>query len=60
MDRGAWQAAVHGISKSWTRLSDGHYCNTLMLIYLQIIYGLFHKASAELNSFSKDHTVYKT
>ena len=22
MDRGAWQATVHGISKSWTRLSD--------------------------------------
>ena len=60
MDRAAWRAAVHAISKSWTRLSDGHYCNTLMLIYLQIIYGLFHKASAELNSFSKDHTVYKT
>ena len=22
MDRGAWQAAVHGVLKSWTRLSD--------------------------------------
>ena len=22
MDRGAWWAAVHGITKSWTRLSD--------------------------------------
>ena len=22
MDRGAWHAAVHGIAKSWTRLSD--------------------------------------
>ena len=22
MDRGAWRAAVHGVSKSWTRLSD--------------------------------------
>ena len=22
LDRGAWQAAVHGVSKSWTRLSD--------------------------------------
>ena len=21
-DRGAWQATVHGIAKSWTRLSD--------------------------------------
>ena len=22
MDRGAWKAAVHGVAKSWTRLSD--------------------------------------
>ena len=22
MDRGAWWAVVHGVSKSWTRLSD--------------------------------------
>ena len=22
MDRGAWQAMVHGVAKSWTRLSD--------------------------------------
>ena len=22
MDRGAWQAAVHGVAKSWTRWSD--------------------------------------
>ena len=22
MDRGAWQAAVRGVSKSWTQLSD--------------------------------------
>jgi len=22
MDRGAWQATVHEVSKSWTRLSD--------------------------------------
>ena len=24
MDRGPWQAAVHGVTKSWTRLSDEH------------------------------------
>ena len=24
MDRGAWQAAVHGVTKSWTRLNDFH------------------------------------
>ena len=22
IDRGAWQATVHGVTKSWTRLSD--------------------------------------
>ena len=22
MNRGAWQATVHGVAKSWTRLSD--------------------------------------
>ena len=30
MDRGAWKAAVHGVAKSWTRLSDFtftfHFC----------------------------------
>ena len=25
MDRGAWHAAVHGVTKSWTWLSDFHY-----------------------------------
>ena len=25
MDRGAWWAAVHGVAKSWTRLSDFHF-----------------------------------
>ena len=24
MDRGAWQATVHGVTKSWTQLSDFH------------------------------------
>ena len=25
MDRGAWWAAVHGVTKSWTRLSDWYF-----------------------------------
>ena len=25
MDGGAWWAAVHGVTKSWTRLSDFHF-----------------------------------
>ena len=27
MDRGAWHAAVHGVAKSWTRLSDSTELN---------------------------------
>ena len=29
MDRGAWQATVHGVTKSWTQLSDCHSHHTL-------------------------------
>ena len=25
MDGGAWQATVHGVAKSWTRISDFHF-----------------------------------
>ena len=25
MDRGAWQATVHGVTKSWTQMSDFHF-----------------------------------
>ena len=43
MDREAWHAAVHGISKSWTRLSDWielthqHMCNRYTLIWIQTL-----------------------
>ena len=29
MDRGAWHAAVHGVTKSWTRLRDRTELNPL-------------------------------
>ena len=31
MDKGAWRAAVHGVAKSWTRLSDWTELNWYML-----------------------------
>ena len=34
MDRGAWRAAVHGVSKSWTQLSDYHCCHILRPRYV--------------------------
>ena len=34
MDRGAWWAVtVHGVTKSWTQLSDFHFLTALILIY---------------------------
>ena len=30
MDGGAWQAALQGVAKSWTRLSDFTFTFTLM------------------------------
>ena len=32
MDREAWHAAVHGVAKSWTRLSDWTELNWMELI----------------------------
>ena len=32
MDREAWRAAVHGVTKSWTRLSDRAELNCLILV----------------------------
>ena len=29
MDREAWRAAIHGVAKSWTRLSDWTELNTV-------------------------------
>ena len=31
MDRGAWWATVHGVAKSWTRLTD--FTFTFFLLY---------------------------
>ena len=31
VDRGAWWAAVHGVTKSWTQLSDFHFLFTFIL-----------------------------
>ena len=40
MDRGAWEAIVHGVEKSWTQLSTAH-CFSLLYSSLTVdIYGL--------------------
>ena len=38
MDREAWRAAIHGVTKSWTRLSDSTELNWLKLqVYIKIV-----------------------
>ena len=34
MDRGAWQATVHWVTRSWTRLSDSHSLHNVRKAYL--------------------------
>ena len=34
MDREAWRAAIYGVSKSWTRLSDWTELNSLDMVSL--------------------------
>ena len=33
MDRGAWQATVHGVAKSWTQLSTAQSTRVLLSLY---------------------------
>ena len=37
MDGGAWQATVHGVAKSWTRLSDFTFTFKITLIHINVI-----------------------
>ena len=37
MDRGAWRATVHRITKSWTQLSDEHFTFTHIYIKFDIL-----------------------
>ena len=47
MDREAWRAAVHGVAKSWTRLSDFYS--------LSLLYG---PALTSIHDYWKNHSFY--
>ena len=47
MDREAWSAAIHGVEKSQTRLSDFHFTHWLS------IPGLFHIQFSSVQSLSR-------
>ena len=42
MERGAWQATVHGITKSWTQLRDYAHSKLYWKLGLKIKYILYH------------------
>ena len=42
MDREAWRAAIHGVAKSWTRLSDWTELNSIVLFTVEILHCLRH------------------
>ena len=41
MDRGAWQATVHGITKSWTQLSD--WTTTIYILTIEYNSNIYYK-----------------
>ena len=55
MDRGAWQAAVHGVAKSWTRLSD-----FTIRMYLEILFKMGEYISSLVLSFGASATQKKS
>ena len=59
MDRGAWQATVHGVAKSWTRLSDWTELNWITLQYCigfcHTLTWISHGCTCVLHSESPSH-----
>jgi len=58
MDREAWCAAIHGVAKSWTRLSDWTELNIILLqckyfTPVKIWYNLTFSIFTSLNDFHK-------
>ena len=37
MDRGAWQATVHGLTKSWTQLNTHTHIEKLISIFFSLV-----------------------
>ena len=41
MDREAWHAAVHGVTKSWTQLSDFNVTSRVLLLHFFLLLSFF-------------------
>ena len=53
MDRGAWRATVHRVSKSWTRLKrpNTHNCKTSTVNYINYFHNVVQSLSIFPNCF---------
>ena len=47
MDRGAWQATVHGVAKSWTQLNDSHFHFHKVCVWIEVKDYLYQKRILE-------------
>ena len=45
MDRGAWQAAVHGVTKSQRRLCNYHFTSLLLKIFSRFMHVILYTSS---------------
>ena len=55
MDRGTWWALVHGVTKSWTRLSDFHFC-----IDITSVWNLKHDTRELIYQTETDSQTWRT
>ena len=54
MDSGAWQTTVHGVAKSWTRLSDEHLtCATLGRVLTSLSFSSLDSGDNASNYWAK-------
>ena len=59
MDREAWRAAVHGVAKSWTQLSNEHFnfftsYISIVPLLLQLNNSLYYTSTAQITMVSSD------
>ena len=72
MDRGAWQATVHGLAQSWTQLSNWTTLTTIVekccmfcfgiqcsLSFVLVIFWLYKNQDIKLNTQSHSFLLYK-
>ena len=55
MDSEAWRAAVHGVAKSWTRLSDRNELNRTLFSVSNILLTPDYKQSEPVNQTEHFH-----